>query len=174
MLVLEERPHPNLIVADGLGDDRDVQLSFEQGLQRSEGAFDGERDLDLRVPATEDLHERRQPVIPGVALRADAHDTRLARAEAPHVFLGRPDVFEDAVRRREHAFSRGGHDHALPHAQEERRPEPFFNPVQLMADGRLRPVQLAGRTRHAARRGYGGDHLAVSDVDVHDGDSSIS
>ena len=161
-------------MADGLGDDRDVQLSFEQASSGRRVHSTASETSISRVPATEDLHERRQPVIPGVALRADAHDTRLARAEAPHVFLGRPDVFEDAVRRREHAFSRGGHDHALPHAQEERRPEPFFNSAQLMADGRLRPVQLAGRTRHAARRGYGGDHLAVSDVDVHDEDSSIS
>ena len=90
MLVLEERPHPDLIVADGLGDDRDIQLALEQRLHRPERAFDREGHLHLRVPPAEPVEERRQPVIAGVALRADAQDTRLTRAQPPHVFFGRP------------------------------------------------------------------------------------
>ena len=168
VLVFEERPHPKPIVADGLGDDRHIQLSLEQRLHRSEGAFDGERHLDRRMAAAEDVDERWQPMVAGVALRADAQDTRLTRAQPAYVFLGRTDVLEHPLRGGEHSLPRGGRDHTLPDPQEERRPQPPFNHAQLVADRRLRPVQFSRRPRHAAGGGNGDNHLEITNVEVHD------
>ena len=64
------------------------------------------------LPA-EGVDERRQPVIPGIALGADTDHAGLTGAVPPHVFLGRLDVVKDAPGGFEDATAGGGDNHAL-------------------------------------------------------------
>jgi hypothetical protein len=110
-------------------------------------------------------------VIAGIALRADPQDAGLPRTQPPYVFLRRPDVLEDPPGCGKYTLSGGSHDHALSHAQEERRPQPFLDRPQPMADRRLGPMQVTRRPGDAAGRGDRGDHPEISKLEVHDQDS---
>ena len=119
------------------------------------------------LPA-ERVDERRQPVIPGIALGADTDHAGLTSAVPSHVCLGRLDIVKDAPGGFEDAAAGGGHHHALAHAQEQWRPQSSLDGAQLMTDRGLRQVQLSGRLRHAPGRGHRRHHLEMPDFDVHE------
>ena len=168
MLVLEQRPCPDVAAADRVGDDGDVEQAFEQRLERPHRALDRDRHVNRRMLPAEGVDERRQPVIPGIALGADTDHAGLTGAVPPHVFLGRLDVVKDAPGGLEDAAAGGGHHHALADAEEQGRSQPSLDGAQLMTDRGLRQVQVSGRLRHASGRGHRRHHLEMPDFDIHE------
>jgi hypothetical protein len=124
------------------------------------------------LPA-EGVDERREPVIPGITLGADTDHTGLARGVPSHVFFGCLDLVKDTAGGLEDPAAGGSHHHALAHAEEQGSAQPSLDGAQLMTHRGLRQVQISGRLRHASGRGHRGHHLEMSDLDVHEQDSSI-
>ena len=110
---------------------------------------------------------RAEPVVAGVALRADADDAAAIAGEPPDVVFGALDLAEHAPRRLEHATAGGGEHHPAPEPHEQRRAQPRLNVAQLMAQRRLRQVQPRRRRGHAAGIGDPGDEPQVANLQIH-------
>ena len=121
----------------------------------------------------EDRQQRGEPVIPGVALGADANAPVGLAPQPADVRFGHLDVAQDPPRGFEHAASRRGQHHLAPDADEERRLEPGFDVAQLVAEGGLGEKEPLRGPGHAAGVGDFGDQPQMTDLEVHGGDPSI-
>jgi hypothetical protein len=166
-LVAEERTHDHASVVHVARHDGEIELAFEQRLDRARRRVDHDLNLDAGIPLVERPQQRRQPVIAGVALRAHAEDAGAFPGNLPDVLFGAAQIVEDGGRRAQHPFARGRDNHALAHAVEQRRPEPGLDVSKLVADGGLGEVQSFRGARDAAMRGDFAHEPEMPDFKVH-------
>ena len=103
--------------------------------------------------SVERRQQRRQPVIAGVALRADADDAVAMARETAHVLFGALDVAEHTAGGLEHPPAGRGEHHAAAEADEERRAEPRLDVAQLVAVD----IDAPGKQEQEIRGGRDGE-----------------
>ena len=81
--------------------------------------------------------------------------------------LGLAQAFEDVGRGRQQALAGGGQHQPLADAQEQRGAEARLDAAQLMAERRLREMELIAGARQAADLRDGGDQLQVANLKIH-------
>lgn len=75
--------------------------------------------------------------------------------------------FQDALRKPQEVLTISGQAKAPGGAVKERPPHDFFQPPNLMTDGRLCEMKLFGRTRKASGLMYGNKGMQKAGVNSH-------
>ena len=110
-------------IRDRVDQDREIDAAVEQRLDRPIGRVGRHVDRDARMLALKRREQRAEPVVAGIALRADPDDAVGVAGEPPDVLFGALDVAEDAARRLEDAAPGRGQHHPPAEADEEGRVE---------------------------------------------------
>ena len=144
-LVAEERLEDDATVPARRTHDAELELALGNAVDHGLGVRDGERDVQVRVPALELAEEKRHEV--GSRSRRGPDGERPAQSRA---VLG--DLLEELLLEREHAVGAAvealaglGRLDASPRAVEECLPEPLLEGTHLEAHRRLGDAELLGR-----------------------------
>ena len=144
---------------------------FERSGKKRRQRLGGRVDLNPHVYARRRLLElaqhRGQPVVTRVALGRHAKQPLPLRCDVSHLGFGAREIGEHPSRGLDQVLTRGGRDDAAAAPQEQWRAEAVFDVAKLMAQGRLRQVQLAGGGGEAAQRRDRLHQPKVSDFELH-------
>src|SRR5690242_6864544 len=89
-------------------------------------------DLNLGILVMKSLEQRGQPMVAGIAFRAQANDAARAAVETFNLSFRTTQLPEYTTRAQQQLLSRGREHHLLPQPEEERRAQFFLRIAQLM------------------------------------------
>ena len=154
-------------VAHRVAGDGQVEFAVEERFEGMRSGFDDQLDVHGGIFFLEDFQARREPVVHGVALRAQADEAALGGSAALDFFFGAVEFVEDAAGGAQQAFAGGGEHHFAAAALEQRAAEQLFGVAELMAERGLCEMQARGGAGDARFLGDGGDDFQVAHFQTH-------
>ena len=134
-------------VADRLDHDRQVEVAVFEQLQQGARAALAEGQRDARVLARERRQGARKQMRADARRRADRQTALAQPAQLLNLDARLLQLLQDGARVSEEQRARLGQRHVALHAMKERRAQLILELPDLLADRRLRHIELFGRAR---------------------------